>query len=252
MKIGVFDSGVGGLTVLKGLVENFKNDYIYVADLKNSPYGEKTDEQLKQILIDNLEFFVSKKVDVIIIACGTLSSIALKLNIHEYKGIRVLDVITAIKHNLIKNNYENIVLMATLSTIMQGNFKNIIKDNAKNIIECACVDFVPLIEGKNSTKEERLLVVKKYLTDDIKNKIQKNSAIILGCTHYPILLDEIKEVSLIDDIILPSNSMVEYINDKCSYIKNDNLSLEICTNKETDILKKFVNDIFGYNKITKI
>ncbi len=252
MKIGVFDSGIGGLTVLKALTEKYKNDYVYVADLKNSPYGEKTEEQLEKILLDMLDYLVSIKVDVIVIACGTLSSIALKLNISEYKGIKVLNVISAIKYHLDKRKYDNIVLMATLSTITQGNFKRIISNNTENVIDCPCVDFVPLIEGRKASKKEKIEVVQKYLTTDIVEKIQNNSAIILGCTHYPVLLDEIKEISKIDEIILPSNAMIEYIKDNYEFIKDDTLKLQVCTNKETDVFKDFVNTIFNYNKIVKI
>ncbi len=252
MKIGVFDSGVGGLTVLKDLVDNFNNEYVYLADLKNSPYGEKTEEYLENVLIEILDYFISAKVDLIIIACGTISSIAIKLGIKEYKGIKVLNVIDAVKYDLKDNVYDNILLMATLSTINQKRFAKYISNNANNIIECPCPLFVPLIENGNLSKEEKLNVVQKYITEDIKQKIKENSAIILGCTHYPILKEEIEEVSNLKNVILPGKAMVRYIIENNLLTSEEKLKTEFRTTKNSKILNKFVNKYFNETKVTEI
>ena len=251
MKIGVFDSGVGGLTVLKELTKNFKGEYVYVADLKNCPYGEKSEKYLEDALIEMLDYFISINVDLIVIACGTMSSIARKMKISSYKGIKVLNVIEAVKYHLENKEVDNILLMATLSTIKQENFKKSLLPITKNIIDCPCPDFVPLIESGNLEKDQKLEVVSKYINSKIKDKLNDNSIIILGCTHYPILKDEIREVSKIENIVLPGEAMVEYIKDNFD-IKGNKNGLTFNTNKESKILNKFVKYYFNDNKVTNI
>lgn len=251
MKIGVFDSGVGGLTVLDSLTKNFKNEYVYVADFKNCPYGEKTEDYLKNALIEMLDYFITIKVDLIVIACGTMSSIALKMDIHEYKGIKVLNVIDAVKYYLKNAKPDNILLMATLSTIKQENFKNNLYAITKNVIDCPCPDFVKIIESGNLEKNKKLEVVNKYLNTEIKSKLTNNSVIILGCTHYPILKEEVKEVSGLENIVVPGEAMVKYIKDNFNIEDREN-NLSFSTNKESKVFNKFVKDYFGYSKVTKI
>ena len=170
MKIGVFDSGVGGLTVLKELLK-YKNEYYYFGDNINIPYGNKSKYELQILSSKIIEFLLSKDVDMIIIACGTVSS-----NIYDFLknkyDIPIYDIISSTLEYLKDKTY------FTFATPMTCKSK--IFDNA---IECPLL--VPLIESnKDVTKP-----LKEYL-----NNIPFNSNLVLGCTHYPILINEINRV----------------------------------------------------------
>ena len=167
MKIGLFDSGVGGLTVLKELLK-YKNEYYYFGDNINIPYGTKTKYELQILSSKIIEFLLTKDVDMIIIACGTISS-----NVYEYLknkyNIPIYDIISPTLNYLKDKPYY------TFATPMTCKSK--IFDNA---IECPLL--VPSIEnGKDVTP-----ALKEYL-----DEIPLNSNLVLGCTHYPILTNEI-------------------------------------------------------------
>ncbi len=170
MKIGVFDSGVGGLTVLKELLK-YKNEYYYFGDNINIPYGNKSKYELQILSSKIIEFLLSKDVDMIIIACGTVSS-----NIYEYLknkyDVPIYDIISPTLEYLKDKNYFTI---ATPMTCKSKIFNN--------AIECPLL--VPLIENNQDVNK----VLKEYL-----NNIPFNSNLVLGCTHYPILTNEINKI----------------------------------------------------------
>lgn len=185
MRIGLFDSGVGGLTVLKTLVRKYpNNDYIYYGDTLNNPYGNKTKEELLKLSKQNMEFLIDKKVDLIIIACGTVSSNCLNELKSSY-NIPIISIITPTIDYVNNTNYKNIGVIATNATINSHIFKNNIN---KNVIEIATPKLVPLIENNDLDNIDNIL--HEYL-DNYQNKID---ILILGCTHYPIIKDNIKKI----------------------------------------------------------
>lgn len=206
MSIGVFDSGIGGLTVLKTLITNYpNNEYIYFGDTINLPYGNKTKEQLKELAIKDVEFLINKKVDIIIIACGTVSSNCKEFLTNKY-DIKIYDIISPTIEYLNNNQkYQNIGVIATERTIDSQIFKNSI-NKEKNIYEIKTPELVPLIESNNLSNIEKTL--DKYL-QQYKNKID---ILVLGCTHYPIIKENINkylnnEVELLDMGTLLSNKI---------------------------------------------
>lgn len=183
MKIGVFDSGLGGLTILKKLIDQYpNNEYIYYGDTKNAPYGDKTIEELKQLSSNIVDFLIEKEVKIFIIACGTLSS-NLSLYLKEKYDKIFIDIITPTISYLNESKYKNIGVIATQATI---NSKIFSKNVNKNIKEIACPKFAPLIEQNNIEK------IKDYFEQYLK-KLKDRDIIVLGCTHYPIIKKEIKQ-----------------------------------------------------------
>lgn len=183
MKIGVFDSGIGGLTVLKRLIEKYpNNEYIYYGDTKNIPYGDKNIEELKVLASNIIDFLISKKVDMIVIACGTVSS-NLSDYLKEKYNIKIIDIISPVINYLNNSEYEKIGVIATNATINSKIFSKSLK---KNIKEVACPVFVPLIESNNLSELEKFL-------DTYLNDLKDRELIVLGCTHYPIIKDEINK-----------------------------------------------------------
>ena len=183
MRIGVFDSGIGGLTVLKTLIKKYpNNEYIYYGDTKNIPYGNKSIEELKELSSNIIEFLLKKEVDIIVIACGTISS-NLSSYLREKYNIKIIDIISPTINYLNNSNYNNIGVIATEATV---NSKIFTRNINKNIKEVACPMFVPIIE--NNQKEELNIYFEKYL-DDLKYC----DLIVLGCTHYPLIKEELSK-----------------------------------------------------------
>ena len=204
MRVGLFDSGIGGLTVLKTLKTKYPhNDYIYYGDTLNLPYGDKTKEELLSLSRKNIAFLINKKVDMIIIACGTVSSNCLDILKKEY-SIPIFSIIEPTIEYLNKSKYESIGVIATNATINSHIFKNKLN---KNVYEISTPKLVPLIE--NNQENGLDLVLHEYL-DIYKNKID---SLVLGCTHYPIIKDKIKKVLPDVDILDMSNQVILNSND---------------------------------------
>ena len=182
MKIGVFDSGLGGLTVLKQLVSKYPNcEYIYVGDNKNVPYGSKSKEELFNLSSKIIDFLLSKKVDIIIIACGTISS-NIYFDLKQKYDIPIYDIISPTINYLNDSGYNKIGVMATVKTIESNIFNNIHKE----VVTSSCPLLVPYIEGNTNGNIDE--IVEEYLKN--MNDID---ALVLGCTHYPILENIIKK-----------------------------------------------------------
>lgn len=179
----MFDSGIGGLTVLNRLVSTYpNNEYIYFGDTKNIPYGDKSIDELKRLSSNIIEFLISKEVDLIIIACGTISS-NVSNYLKEKYDIKIIDIITPVLKYINSSDYENIGVIATQATI---NSKIFTKNINKNIKEVACPKFVPLIENNNLNELEKYF--DEYLID-----LKESDLIVLGCTHFPIIKNRIKK-----------------------------------------------------------
>lgn len=200
MRIGVFDSGIGGLTVLKKLYQNYpNNEYVYFGDTINLPYGNKTRDELNDLSSKDIEFLLDKKVDMIIIACGTVSSNCIDYLRNKYQ-VPIYDIVSPTIEYLNNSCYLNIGVIATNATIESGVFKDNIN---KNLYEIKTPLFVPLIENNEIDKWD--VTIDNYLKD-YKDKID---VLVLGCTHYPIIIDNINryfqgKVKLLDmsDLLL--------------------------------------------------
>ena len=203
MRVGLFDSGVGGLTVLKTLIEKYPyNEYIYYGDTLNIPYGNKNKDELLKLSRNNINFLISKNVDIIIIACGTVSSNCLNELKKEY-DIPILSIIEPTLEYLNKSDYKNIGVIATNATINSHIFNNNVK---KNVYEIATPKLVPLIEDNELTNINDIL--HEYL-DRYRDIID---VLVLGCTHYPIIKKDIHNVIGDDVVIIDMSKLITLSN----------------------------------------
>ena len=207
IKIGIFDSGLGGLTVLKSLRAQFGNQvsFIYVGDLAHLPYGEKSSESIIRYSDQICQFLLKKQVDVIIVACNSSSSIAGQYLFNKYhKKLLIIDTI----HPSIKEVYKHIKtinkkkysvgIIGTEATINSQAYNNqflkYIKSGTKDlnltIESIACPLFVPIVEEGWENTDIAHQIATKYLSQ-FKNNLD---TIILGCTHYPILINTLEFV----------------------------------------------------------
>lgn len=205
MKIGFFDSGIGGLTVLKKVVNTFRgHQYFYFGDTLNVPYGSKPIEKILTILNDLFQFYDNIGIDLVVAACNTSDSLILRnyldINIYNFKYISILEnAVSQIKKN------EHVLLLATENTIKTGTYRELISSKNAKTNEIACPLFVPLIEEGIWHGPIAESIVNFYL----KNQ-KKYDKIILGCTHYPILEKHIKK-TVKGKIIDPADNIVEML-----------------------------------------
>ena len=190
-KIGIFDSGIGGTTTLKEIMKLLpKEDYLYYADSKNNPYGNKSDKELFQITSDIVDYLISNDVKIIVIACNTATTKCIKELRKKYPKMLFVGTVPAIKVAC-DNNYNNTLVLATPGTISSDLTKELVEQNKKeneNIFLLPCDGLANAIEKKNDKLIDDLL--NKYLTP-YKNK--NIDAIVLGCTHYPLIKGKIQE-----------------------------------------------------------
>lgn len=198
--IGVFDSGVGGLTVLKHFLKDLPEyDYIYLGDNANVPYGNKSAEIIYGYSQKAVDFLYGKGCRLIIFACNSASSQALRRVQQEYlpnkyPDLKVLGVIRPISEKVASfKNISKVGIIGTKATIFsQAYDKEIFNFNpAVKIFSQATPLLVPLIEENWFKKPEAKMILKKYLRP-LKNK--QIQALILACTHYPFLINDMKKI----------------------------------------------------------
>ena len=189
-KIGIFDSGIGGVTVLKEITKLLPNeDYTYYSDSKNNPYGDKNDEEIIKICDKIVSNFINQKCKAIVIACNTASAKAAKNLREKYPQIPIIAIEPAYKmvHDF---SYDKVTLvMATKGTIESEKFHKLYNkyDNHKTYL-MACPGLADIIEEGNKEK------IKEYLEINLKEYVGKVHNVVLGCTHYPFVRDSIKKV----------------------------------------------------------
>ncbi|EPE3793786.1 glutamate racemase [Campylobacter lari] len=193
MRLGVFDSGVGGLSVLKSLLQaKLFKEYIYYGDTARVPYGVKDKETIVKFSLEALEFFKEKKVDMLIIACNTVSAHALEI-LKTNAPFPVLGVIEAgvlaVKNSLEDKN-SNILVIATQATVDSHAYKQaLIKEGFLKVEEKATGLFVPMVE-EGIFQGDFLKAAFEYYFN--KLKFHPN-ALILACTHFPLIAHSLSE-----------------------------------------------------------
>ncbi|SNR67609.1 glutamate racemase [Lutibacter agarilyticus] len=191
--IGLFDSGIGGTSIWKEVVKILPNEHtIYLADSKNAPYGQKTSDQIIELSVKNTELLISKGCKLIIVACNTATTNAIDY-LRSHYNIPFIGIEPAIKPAALFSKTEAIGILATKGTLTSKLFEKTANEYTKNIttIEQDGEGLVELIEdGKlNSPETQQLLT--NYLSPMLQFNIDH---LVLGCTHYPYLIPQIKEI----------------------------------------------------------
>ena len=206
--IGFFDSGVGGLSVYSRFRQLLPNENtIYFGDLKNLPYGNKSQEELIGFAKNILDFFKTKNVKAVVIACNTSSALAYDYIKDDY-DFNIFPIIQSCAQKLPK--LKRIGVFATVGTVSSNAYEQEIKKyNPEAIIkEIACPNWVSIVEGIYKNGEED---IKKHLDEMLDFNPDK---IILGCTHYPYLLETLSKYATKDLFIDPAEIFTEYIIEK--------------------------------------
>ena len=193
MKIGLFDSGIGGTTILDAIKSILPNEeYKYIADSKNCPYGEKSDAELQAIVTKNVETLKNWGATIIVIACNTATTRCISYLRDKYPEIHFIGTEPAVKLAT-DTGVQNILIMATPGTIDSERLQTLLKENQKpnqTINLLACPGLADLIE--QNYKPGNLKPILDYLTRLFQQINTPPDAIILGCTHYSLIKPQIK------------------------------------------------------------
>ncbi len=192
--IGVFDSGLGGLTVVNQLMHYLPQESIvYFGDTARVPYGTKSPETIRKFAVQITRFLESQGVKLIVVACNTVSSVAME-NVLEHSSVPVIGVIQpGARAALVKSKNRRIGVIGTSATISAGKYKSVLSSMAPEVavFSQACPLFVPLVEEGWIDSEVTAMVARIYLEPLIRHSID---TLILGCTHYPIIKETIKKI----------------------------------------------------------
>ncbi len=239
--IGMFDSGVGGLTVLEEIRKILpQEDIIYLGDTKRFPYGSKSKEAIIDISKKCTKFLEKENVKMIIIACGTATSQALE-EIKKVSNIPVIGIIEPTVNYLMDKNYKKIGIIATNGTIKSGEWERKLKEKIKNIdvISKATPLLAPMAEQGWTENEVAKQTIKEYMKD-----LKDIDTLILGCTHYPLFKSLIqnelgKDVKLINTGEMMANYIKKYLH--CKNIQNDENNVGNYQIYLTDLEQGFIN-----------
>ena len=217
--IGVLDSGVGGLSILSELYKIMPDkNYIYVGDTKNIPYGTKTPSEIYSYTKDILNYFLKNNVKNVVIACNTTSAVAYdKLKIEFENKLKIFPLIQSVASNAIEGlkNDDAIALLATRATVNSKKYEQEIhKINPKiKVISIDCTGFVEIVENRLYKEDKSIELIKSKL-DIVKNNNAKR--IILGCTHYPYLVDIFRKIVDIE-YFNPAISLAKKIKNEINF-----------------------------------
>ncbi len=195
LPIGIFDSGVGGLTVYRALHDRLPNEhFVYLGDTARVPYGTKSLATVERYALENAQFLADQGIKMLVVACNTASALALP-SIRERIGIDVVGVIGPGGRKAVeitKCNAPRIGVIATEATVASGAYSQAIRRacGEAEVMESACPLFVSLAEEGWTTEPETISIAERYL-QPIRDF--QPDAVVLGCTHYPILRDVIEK-----------------------------------------------------------
>ena len=217
LSVGIFDSGVGGLTVMKEIVKLLPGEnMIYFGDTARVPYGTRSREIVTKYSIENTEFLMSKGIKALVVACNTVSSISLPFLRREF-SVPVIGVVEpGARAAVAGTKVKKVAVIGTEATINSRSYEEAIKaiDSSVEVSGIACPLFVPLIEEGWLDGEIVKLTAEKYLSSLRYNGVD---SIVLGCTHYPMIKEIIKDVSgvsLIDSAIETAKEVKRVLEEK--------------------------------------
>ena len=248
--IGLFDSGIGGTSIWKAIHELLPNEStIYLADSKNAPYGQKSKEEIIALSCKNVEILLEQKCKLIVVACNTATTNAIK-ELREKYDIPFIGIEPAIKPAALNSKTQTIGILATKGTLNSALFsQSLVKFQDIKIIEQVGHGLVQLIEQGDINSDEMHELLQTYLQPMIEKNIDY---LVLGCSHYPYLIPQIKKI-LPDSIqIIDSGEAVArqtqfVLQQKVGFTDSKTSSYKFITNSDSSVLKEILKQ--NYNVI---
>ena len=258
MRIGVFDSGLGGLTVVQALSKVIKGaELFYIADTKNAPYGEKTTEETLDFSLKITQYFVdTHKINALIVACNTATSVAIETLREKYPELIVIGTEPGIKPAIAKTSTGKVGVLATPATLKGTKYQQLVNTlshgKSVQLFEQACPGLVEQIENAEVGHPKTIKMLEKWLEPMKRNDVD---TIVLGCTHYPLVAHIIEEI-MQDDIhlIQTGEAIAKHLLDRSRDISHFNEGmLDIKLFSTGNIHKKSVQNVFkNFHEISQI
>ena len=218
LKIGIFDSGIGGFTILNSLLKTRKDvEVFYLADTKRIPFGNRDFKEIRFIAKEICTFFEDKNLDALLIACNTTNACALDILENNLRP-PCFDLINSVSEIV---NKQIIGVLATQTTVKSSYYKNAISSKKANlkIFQQECPEFVSEIEKEKLDFNKLDYLSDLYLRPLLKKNIQE---LILGCSHYPLIYDFLrKKIDSNIKIIDPSEELIKKLNESFPIPKTD-------------------------------
>jgi len=255
--IGIFDSGLGGITIFKEIHAILpKENIIYLADSKNAPYGKKSKERIIELSIKNTEFLLKKGCKLIVVACNTASTNAVK-TLREKYDVPFIRIQPAIKPAALNSKTRTVGILATEGTITSDLFYETSKKFAKGVevVEQIGEGIVELIESGKMNSPEMDVLLRKHLYPMLEKKIDN---LVLGCTHYPFLIPQISEIIGYNVTIIDSGEAVARQTKNILELENlinnsvSNSEQSFYTNNNPDVFQSILNTIDKKFKATQL
>jgi len=245
LRAGVFDSGVGGLTVVKSLLSSgLFSEIIYYGDTARVPYGVKDKNTIIRYSLEALEFFKNFDIDIMITACNSVSAYAIEelKSQAPFKVTGVIDPGVLATINALKNKDSSILILGTKATVKSNKYKTLLEKNGyKNTNSIAPSLFVPIVEEGLYDGD----ILKSTINHYFKN-IDEPDAVILGCTHFPLISDAIQNYFPTAKLIHSGDAVVEYLKkeyDLKNTFKKTDIKFFATENPDglKDVAKKWLN-----------
>lgn len=199
--IGVFDSGMGGVSVLRKLSKIMPGeDFIYFGDSVNAPYGTKSKEEIKELTEKAFNYFLQKNCKAVVIACNTATSAAAKYLREKHPDYPIIGLEPALKPAALSMDYPKVLAMATPLTLKEEKFNNLMArfEDQADFIKLPAPKLVEFIESGNLDSAEEIAYLEEILAPYADNKVD---AVVLGCTHFPFARKSIQRI-LGDEVLV--------------------------------------------------
>lgn len=233
MKLGVFDSGVGGLTIVRTMLQNLNGvDIVYIADTANAPYGEKTTQQIIDFSTTITDYLIEQfDIDALVVACNTATSAAIKDLRAKYSNLTIIGTEPGLKPAISHSKSKKVGILATPATLNGEKYK-LLRDALStqyqvDVFEQACPGLVQQIEHGELDTPKTLDMLEGWLAPMREAGVD---TIVLGCTHYPLVGESIKKVMQRDvSLIETSDAITKRVKELCGHdlkpIKTNSLKI---------------------------
>ena len=250
----MFDSGLGGLTVLKSVLEVFKNGEIfYIADTAYAPYGEKTAIEILNRCDDITKYLLEKyQIEALIVACNTATSAAIKHLREKFPFLIVIGTEPGIKPAILNTKTSHVGVLATPATLKGDKYQFLVNElsNIKKVTlyEQACIGLVEQIEKGEIDSEKTFDMLENWLKPMKENGVD---TIVLGCTHYPLVDDVIKKIMGNDITLIETGNAIanrlKLLSEEKGHVNEGNLKINVCFTGE--INKQMIEKILENKNI---
>jgi glutamate racemase len=252
LKVGVFDSGLGGLTVVSSIQKVFKGaELFYIADTAYAPYGEKTSEQILARSLNITTYLLENhNIEALIVACNTATSAAIKQLREKFPTLIVIGTEPGIKPAIINTQTSNIGVLATPATLKGEKYQFLVNELSSTkkvkLFEQACIGLVEQIEKGEIDSKKTFDMLEKWLRPMKEKNVD---TIVLGCTHYPLVDDIIRQIMGEDITLIETGDAIanrlKLLSEEKGHLNEGKLDINVC---HTGQINRFMIDKILDNK----